>query len=237
MISFTATFNISNIYKYLYSSYFIQLEFEIDISSSFEMEKINKFRPKIMIEIRLNATFNAYYPRQGGSPVIPGTTRIQASWSGRIPSWTETGGFQVGWHPRNQFRNGRLDRRRPRYPTISIPHEFVERKCRVLSLHPLAPPPFRYLDGVQKWFASNEATLFQRDVPFLPVARVNIGRNSREKRLVSEGVESCFRCTFAFDDFPGDIQRICPLPSNIMFDHRADRIFIFFFCCAAMWRV
>lgn len=99
------------------------------------------------------------------------------------------------------------------------------------------PPPFRYLDGVQKWFASNEATLFQRDVPFLPVARVNIGRNSREKRLVSEGVESCFRCTFAFDDFPGDIQRICPLPSNIMFDHRADRIFIFFFCCAAMWRV
>lgn len=170
MISFTATFNISNIYtyRYLYSSYFIQLEFEIDISSSFEMEKINKFRPKIMIEIRLNATFNAYYPRQGGSPVIPGTTRIQASWSGRIPSWTETGGFQVGWHPRNQFRNGRLDRRRPRYPTISIPHEFVERKCRVLSLHPLAPPLFVTWTGSKSDLHLTKPLCSSATCPFFP---------------------------------------------------------------------
>lgn len=58
------------------------------------------------------------------------------------------------------------------------PHEFVERKCRVF----VSTPPSRCLDGVQKWFASNEATLFPRDVPFLPAARVNIARSRNLRR-------------------------------------------------------
>lgn len=94
------------------------------------------------------------------------------------------------------------------------PHEFVERKCRVF----VSTPPSRCLDGVQKWFASNEATLFPRDVPFLPAARVNIARsrNLRRKGML-----------LAFHEF---IFRRISL-SNPVLLRSSDRVFVLFQRC------
>lgn len=142
------------------------------------------------------------HPRQGDSPIIPGTTRIQAFLKrsnsvvdgnggipGRLTSSKSISRWKVGSMvgskastASHRFRPARICRAEmPRFiPSLSF------------------LPPFRYLDGVQKWFASNEATLFPRDVPFLPVARVNIGRNRnlfRRKRIGSRKSE-CFHFAF-----------------------------------------